>query len=138
MEKAFNFLQQHREVAFATVENNRSKLRVFQIMKQETGKLYFATAPFKQVYNQLQENPNVEILALHDNITVRVEGVVDFDIPEEIKVEIYESNEVLQRLYNDYTELSYFVLPIAAIDYFDLTPTPPTIEHYEDLLKAIN
>ena len=35
MEKVFDFLSKHKDVAFATVEQNKPKIRVFQIMKQE-------------------------------------------------------------------------------------------------------
>ena len=57
MEKAFEFLSSHKDVAFATVEKEKDKpkIRVFQIMKQEGHTLYFATSPHKEVYRQLQE-----------------------------------------------------------------------------------
>lgn len=71
MEKAFAFLSSHKDVAFATVEQDKPKIRVFQIMKQEGHTLYFATS------------------------------------------------------------LAYFRLPVAKLDYYDLTPTPPAFEHYE-------
>lgn len=32
MEKAFIFLAKHKDVAFATIEGDRPKIRVFQIM----------------------------------------------------------------------------------------------------------
>ena len=44
MEKAFIFLAKHKDVAFATIEGDRPKIRVFQIMKRENNTLYFATA----------------------------------------------------------------------------------------------
>lgn len=47
MEKVFDFLSKHKDVAFATVEQNKPKIRVFQIMKQEGHTLYFATSPTK-------------------------------------------------------------------------------------------
>ena len=50
MEKAFEFLNSHKDVAFATVEQDKPKIRVFQIMKQEGHNLYFATSPHKEVY----------------------------------------------------------------------------------------
>ena len=40
MEKAFDFLSGHKEVAFATVEQDKPKIRVFQIMRQEGHTLY--------------------------------------------------------------------------------------------------
>ena len=54
MEKAFIFLAKHKDVAFATIEGDRPKIRVFQITKRENNTLYFATAPHKEVYRQLQ------------------------------------------------------------------------------------
>ena len=53
MEKALEFLKTNKEVAFATVEGDRPKIRVFQIMKQQGNTLYFVTAPEKEVYRQL-------------------------------------------------------------------------------------
>lgn len=131
MEKVFDFLSKHKDVAFATVEQNKPKIRVFQIMKQEGHTLYFATSPHKEVYRQLQENPNIELLAMDGNISVRVTGRAMFDVPDGLAREIYADNPVLSRLYKRYTDLVYFRLPVTRLDYYDLTPTPPTFEHYE-------
>ncbi len=59
MEKVFDFLRKHKEVAFATVEGDKPKIRVFQIMKPKIASLYFVTASRKEVYRQLQLNPSV-------------------------------------------------------------------------------
>ena len=131
MEKVFDFLSKHKDVAFATVEQNKPKIRVFQIMKQEGNTLYFATSPHKEVYRQLQENPNIELLAMDGNISVRVTGRAMFDVPDGLAREIYADNPVLPRLYKRYTDLVYFRLPVTRLDYYDLAPTPPTFEHYE-------
>lgn len=131
MEKAFDFLSNHKDVAFATVEQDKPQIRVFQIMKQEGHTLYFATSPRKEVYRQLQENPNIELLAMEGNISVRATGRVVFDVSDNVAREIYDTNPVLQRLYKQHTDMVYFRLPVAKLDYYDLTPTPPTFEHYE-------
>lgn len=131
MEKAFDFLSTHKDVAFATVEQDKPQIRVFQIMKQEGHTLYFATSPRKEVYRQLQENPNIELLAMEGNISVRATGRAVFDVSDNVAREIYDTNPVLQRLYKQHTDMVYFRLPVAKLDYYDLTPTPPTFEHYE-------
>lgn len=131
MEKAFEFLKTNKEVAFATVEDCKPKIRVFQIMKQDGHTLYFVTAPGKEVYRQLQKNPNIEILAMRDNVSVRIAGQVVFDVDDKTAQEIYAANPVLPRLYKAYTDLVYFRLPITTLDYYDLTPTPPLQEHYD-------
>ena len=131
MEKAFDFLSTHKDVAFATVEQDKPQIRVFQIMKQEGHTLYFATSPRKEVYRQLQEKPNIELLAMEGNISVRATGRAVFDVSDNVAREIYDTNPVLQRLYKQHTDMVYFRLPVAKLDYYDLTPTPPTFEHYE-------
>ena len=127
MEKALEFLKTHRDVALATVEGDRPKIRVFQIMLQEGATLYFATSAKKEVYRQLQ----VELLAMDGDISVRVTGRACFDVPDDTARRIYEWNEVLRRLYPGYKAMEYFRLPVTAVDYYDLAPTPPVLEHWE-------
>lgn len=129
MDKAFEFLKTHKDVAFATVSGNRPEIRVFQIMKMDERNLWFATAPFKKVWHQLQANPAIDILAMEGNISVRLCGDAVFDVPDGICQEIYRENQVLPRLYKTYNDLVYFRLPIRSLDYIDITTTPITIEH---------
>ena len=131
MQQALQFLQDHNEVAFATNDGHLPKIRMFQIMKQEGMVLYFATSTEKAIWKELQANPNVEVLAYADNISVRCSGMVNFDVEDDVKRWIYDHNPVLPRLYSSYDQLVYFCLPIAEMDYFDLTPTPPIFKHYD-------
>ena len=131
LQQALQFLQDHNEIAFATCEGNLPKIRMFQIMKQEGNVLYFSTSTEKAVWKELMQNPNVEVLAYADNISVRCSGMVNFDVEDDVKRWIYDHNPVLPRLYSSYDQLVYFCLPIAEMDYFDLTPTPPVFKHYD-------
>lgn len=131
MKEALDFLKENNEVAFATISGGRPQIRVFQIMKMDGDTLYFATYPNKRVFSELMDNPAVEILARKDNISVRVSGDAVFDVPEEVGKEIYDTNPVLPRLYPDYTKLVYFRVVIDKLDYYDLTPTPPVLRHYD-------
>ena len=130
LQKALDFLKEHNEIAFATCEGNLPKLRIFQIMKQKGTVLYFATSPNKAVWKELQANPNVELLAYADKVSVRCVGAVSFDVPDDTQQWIYDNNEVLPRLYTSYDKLAYFSLNIAEMDYFDLRPTPPVMKHF--------
>lgn len=131
MNKAFDFLRSHKDLAFATVENGKPRIRVFQIMKQEGTTLYFATSPGKEVYRQLRENPSFEVLSMEGNISVRLWGEAMFDVGDAVSREIYSTNPVLQRLYKAYSDLVYFRMKPVGLDYFDLTPTPVLFEHYD-------
>lgn len=131
MDKALRFLQSHKDVAFATVEDGKPRIRVFQIMRLEDTMLYFATSPRKEVYKQLRKNPKVELLSMEGNISVRLWGEVIFDVDETTAREIYSANPVLPRLYERYDDLVYFRLNLIGMDYFDLTTTPPLFEHFD-------
>ena len=131
MQEALDFLRSHNEIAFATCEGNLPKLRMFQIMKQENNLLYFATSAKKAVWKELMQNPNVEVLAYADNVSVRCSGMVNFDVEDDVKRWIYDNNSVLSRLYNSYDQMEYFCLPIAEMDYYDLSPTPPVFLHFD-------
>ncbi|MDE6668919.1 MAG: pyridoxamine 5'-phosphate oxidase family protein [Muribaculaceae bacterium] len=131
MEKAFDFLRENKDVAFGTVENNRPNIRVFQVMLIKDHNLYFATSPKKQVYKQLLANPAIEILGMKANISVRMSGDVSFDVPVEIQKEIYDTNSILSDLYPSYDAMVYCRLEVKSIDYYDLTPRPPRLEHYD-------
>lgn len=138
LDKAIEFLRQNNEVSFATVEEGKPRIRVFQIMKiEKTSKqegsvvLYFATSAKKSVYKQLKENPAIEIMAFKDKVSVKCSGKAVFDVKEETKQWIYENNPVLSRLYEDYKGLDYFRLQTDYIDYYDLFPTPPVFKHID-------
>lgn len=127
----FNFLKSHKNVALATVEEGYPKIRVFQIMGQEENVLYFSTSASKAVYRQLLKNPFVELLVWNENISVRMVGTVNFNVDDRTKKKIHTDNPVLQRLYDDYRKPVYFSLPISELDYYDLTSTPPVLEHFK-------
>ena len=73
--QAFDFLRDYNEGVLATVSDGRPCLRAFQVMKIDGDTLFFATAPQKEVYRQLQANPAIEFMVLHyDSNTDTVEG----------------------------------------------------------------
>ena len=138
LQKALKFLSEHNEIALATCQGNLPKMRIFQIMKREGNVLYFATSAKKAIWKELQENPNVELLAYADNVSVRCSGMVNFYVDNDTKCWIYNHNDVLSRLYTSYDQLEYFCLPIAELDYFDLTPTPPINQHFDLIAGEMN
>lgn len=131
IQQAIDFLREHPEGVLATVSDGRPQTRVFQVMKAEGTTLFFATAPQKAVWQQLQANPAIEFLVLHDRVSVRCSGTASFDVDDATKRWIYDHNPVLPRLYTSYDKLVYFSLPIARLEYFDLRPTPPVNLHFD-------
>lgn len=132
MKKAIEFLRTHWDVALATVgPNNRPKLRAFQIMRiDDDNTIYFATSKDKEVYKQLMSNPYMEILAMDGNVSVRVAGVAEFNVPDKTAESIYFENTILQGLYEDYRSVVFFIMNIQEVDYYDMTTNPPVLETY--------
>lgn len=80
MKQALDFLKSNKDIALATVGlNGRPMIRAFQIMKADGNNLYFATNPRKAIWQELQANPAIELLALKGNISVRV-GVMSLSV----------------------------------------------------------
>jgi hypothetical protein len=69
-------------------------------------------------------------LTEEDKVSVRCVGEVNFNVDDERKRWIYDHNDVLSRLYSSYDIMTYFTLEIAKIDYYDLSPTPPVLQHF--------
>ncbi len=131
IQRAVEFLRRHVEVALATCEGRRPHMRVFQIMKVEGKTLYFATSPEKQVYKQLHENPNIEVMSSNGEAYVKCNGKAHFDVDDDTAQWIYTHNAVLPRLYTSWDKLVYFKMAIETLDHYDLEPTPPVFKHYD-------
>ncbi len=129
IEQAFQVLREHNEGVLATVSGNHPQTRAFQAMKVDGTTLYFATSAQKAVYSQLQTNPNAEFIVLANKVSVRCGESVDFDVDVETQRWIYDHNEVLQRLYDDYRQMVYFRMPVEQLEYYDLRSTPPIVLH---------
>lgn len=133
MNEAIEFLKRQKDVAFATVgADKKPKLRVFEIMRidERINSIFFATSSDKEVYKQVQSNPNIELLAMQGNISVRVTGKVSFDVTTTTARSIYDESPILNRLYTDYRKLEYFRVLIDSIEYYDLSTDPPKQENY--------
>ena len=132
MQQILEFLWKNRDVALATIGYDyRPKVRVFQIMAIKDGKLFFATGPHKKVYDELQQNPAVEILAYKGNISVRITGNASFKVDSFTQMGIYQGSDILKRLYRSAQDLAYFSVSIDSLDYYDLSTNPPTFRHYD-------
>lgn len=129
IQQAFDFLRANNEGVLGTAYNGRPCLRAFQVMRIEGSTLYFATAPQKEVYRQLQANPDIDFLVLHGKVSVRCSGTARFDVDETTRRWIYDNNPVLPRLYSAPDKLVCFRLPVEHLEYFDLRPTPPVVLH---------
>ena len=102
MNEIIDFLAKSQTFYVSTVdENGRPRVRPFGFVMEWNGKPAFSTGSVKNVYNQLQNNPNVEICAyIPDSMQwMRVSGTVMFTDDVAAKRKILEVMPYLKDLY---------------------------------------
>ncbi|WP_372751832.1 pyridoxamine 5'-phosphate oxidase family protein [Labilibaculum sp.] len=134
MKDLLKILNQHKDIALATVNDQGCpKVRIFQIMQLNDNDLFFSTAKNKEVYFQLRENPKVELVSWHNNVSIRIAGTASFDVPKETQEKIFENSKTLHEIYQtcDNPNLTFFRITIEWAKLLDLNATPPRREFFD-------
>ena len=79
IEKVNEFLTQAVTFYLTTVDGNRPKCRPIGFHMVNGDKLYFGVGEFKEVYKQMQINPNVEVCAAAGKEFLRYYGKAVFE-----------------------------------------------------------
>ena len=130
MEKVVAFLQANPVQYLATVgRDGKAKCRPFMFSFEKDGKLWFNTGNQKDVYKDMQENPNIEIcVSSPDFAWLRVNGKAVFVNDLEIKAAALE-NPIVKANYqtpeNPAFEVFYLEDPHGIIA--DFSGNPPYI-----------
>ena len=130
MEKVVAFLQANPVQYLATVgRDGKAKCRPFMFSFEKDGKLWFNTGNQKDVYKDMQENPNIEIcVSSPDFAWIRVSGKAVFVNDLAIKAAALE-NPIVKANYqtpeNPAFEVFYLEDPHGIIA--DFSGNPPCI-----------
>lgn len=90
----------HTVGTFATYANGRSDLRGWQLQFIEDDKVYFCTSNLKNVYRQMQENPNVAFMCHAKDYTFRLSGKANFVTDLNVIQKVYDhTDESVQSIY---------------------------------------
>ncbi|MCR1950781.1 pyridoxamine 5'-phosphate oxidase family protein [Clostridium sp. DSM 100503] len=129
MNEVVEFLKENPVQYFATVGlDGKAKVRPFQFMIEKEGKLYFCTNNKKDVFNEIKNNPYVEVCASSPKFEwLRLNGKVVFSNDLDIKREVIESSSLVKSLYknaeNPIFEIFYLQEVKAVIS--DFSGNPP-------------
>lgn len=94
--------------------DGKPKVRPFQFMLEEKGKLYFCTCNKKRVFEEMKENLYVEFCVMNKNMDwLRTSGKVIFVEEDSMKKKIIESNQLVKEIYKSYDN------PIFEVFYLD-------------------
>ncbi len=101
MNEITDFLSASSIQYLATIgTDGRPKVRPFQFMFEEEGKMYFCTSNTKEVYKELSLQPWVELCAIGENNSwIRISGKVVFTQSREVKIRILEISPLVKSIY---------------------------------------
>lgn len=101
MKEIVEFLQKSGMQYFATIGlDGKPKVRPFQFMFEEDGKLWFCTSNQKKIYEELVKQPYIELCASGDNMSwLRLEGKVVFSDSIEAKEKVLELSTLVKGIY---------------------------------------
>ena len=100
MKEVIKFMQENSAGFLATVAAGKPKVRPFQFMLEEGGKLFFCTANTKDVFKQLKANPYVEFSSMTPSFAwIRLSGEVKFSDDKAVKEQILATNGLVKSIY---------------------------------------
>ena len=129
MKEVQEFLKECGVYYLATMDNDKPRVRPFGTAEIFENHLYIQTGKSKDVYEQIEKNPNVELSGFVDGKWIRVEGSLALDDRVEAKKDMLDKNPQLRGMYNendDNTAVLYFESGKAIISSF--TEAPKVIE----------
>lgn len=83
----------------ATVDGDKPKCRPLGFHLLDEDKIYFGVGTFKEVYKQMQANPNVEISAWDGEHILRYYGKANLDKNDQIVEKAFEMMPELAEIY---------------------------------------
>ena len=100
MNTALEFLKANQVFHLATVDGNRARVRPFGFVMKRNNALYMCTGKAKDVFKQLQKNPEIELSAMGPNGTwLRVSGKIAVDDSRDAKVQAFAEAPMLLQIY---------------------------------------
>lgn len=125
MKEVYEFLKECGMYFLATVEDDQPRVRPFGTINLFEDKLYIQTGKVKEVSNQMQKNPKVELCAFKYGEWIRVQAEVVRDDRIEAKKSMLDNYPDLQQMYSaddDNTEVLYLKNVVATISSFEKEP----------------
>ena len=117
IEKINDLITRAEVFYLATVDGDKPKCRPLGFHLLEGDKIYFGVGTFKEVYKQMQANPNVEISAWDGEHILRYYGKANLDKNEAIVDKAFELMPELGEIYkNNGWEMGIFYLDDATAE----------------------
>ncbi len=129
MKEVLQFLKDNPTFFLATVDQDRPRVRPFGAVAEWKGKLYLITSNQKKVWEQIKQNPNIELCGMNPKGEwLRVEAAAVCDSSREAKEHMLQENPNLTSLYSaDDGIMEVFFLQNATATFYSFTSEPRVI-----------
>jgi uncharacterized pyridoxamine 5'-phosphate oxidase family protein len=129
MNELMEMLRESPLGALATVDCGVPRVRPFQFMFEEGGKLWFCTSSKKPVYAQLKAMAEVEFLATKGSVWARIAGKARFSEDRMAKERILAQNDLVRSIYKEAANPDFEVFSIEdwTATVSDFSGRPPRI-----------
>ncbi|NRY59801.1 pyridoxamine 5'-phosphate oxidase family protein [Clostridium beijerinckii] len=130
MNEVLEFLLNNPTFYIATMDGDQPRVRPFGAVMKYKDKLYFTTNNTKSVFEQLVENPKVEISTTSPKGEwIRLTGKAVFDSSMKAKSAMLESVPSLKKMYSlDDNIFEVFYLEDAVVTFNSFSSGPKTIK----------
>ena len=129
MQTIIDYLTSNKQQYLATVGlDGKPKVRPFQFMLEDGGKLWFCTANNKPVFQEMQQQPYVEFCISGENFSwMRLNGKAVFSGDLGMKAKVMASNPQVKSIYQTPANpaLEVFCLEEAVATIADFSGNPP-------------
>ena len=125
MEEVLKFLKECGVYYLATIDDGKPRVRPFGTAEIFENHLYIQTGNKKDVFKQIEKNPNVEICAFKDGKWLRLRGILKQDDRYEARKDMLDKNPYLRGMYDENdgnTEVLYFESAEAIFSEFGKEP----------------
>lgn len=124
MNEAYAFIKECGVYFLATVSEGLPKLRPFSTIYLDKDRLYILTNKEKEVFDQIKENPNVEIVGINKDKWVRLLGTLVIDSNNDVMNKMIQQFDKVEEDENNV--LLYF--EDGVITFYDFDEIEKTIE----------
>ncbi len=129
MKEVQEFLKTCGVYYLATIDNDKPRVRPFGTAEIFEDKLYIETGKKKDVYKQIEKNPNIEICACNGDKWLRISATLVVDDRVEAKKDMLDKNPGLRSMYDENDEnTAVLYLKDAKATFSSFTEEPKVIE----------
>ncbi len=100
MKEVLEFLRKCGVFYIATVEGDQPRVRPFGALHEFEGKIYIITSNQKPVFQQMTQNPKIEICGMAEGKWIRVAAKAVRDDRMEARESMLEANPDLKNMYS--------------------------------------